>query len=224
MLRDLSQHLLALGRRLRVVVFAQEPEAPGAGFEIHAVDERREGRELVIEEDVVEDGPLDADLRALAANLAHLGDDLLTLEQRTSSAYILDDEYRPGLAWSRWVLRHSNLTRIAARRRAHYQQWASAIAHLPYCHSLFPLLANDIVPYVFPLWISHPQPHFYILKHLGVPVGRWDDMAISSCRTAASYRLQLLHLPCHQELSARQMTWMTAAVRRAMLDFSPDRK
>ena len=169
-------------------------------------------------------GALDADLKALTGKLARVGNDLPTLDQRTSSAYDLDDEHKPGLAWSRWVLRHSNLTRIAARRRAHYQQWAGAVAHLPYCRSLFPLLANDSVPYVFPLWISHPDPHFYVLKHLGVPVGRWDDMAISSCHTAANYRLQLLHLPCHQELSAHQMTWMTAAVRRAMLDFLPGRK
>lgn len=167
---------------------------------------------------------LDADLKALPAKLALVGSDLATLDQRTSPAYDLDDEHTPSLAWSRWVVRHSNLARIAARRRAHYQQWVSAVAHLPYCRSLFPLLDNDSVPYVFPLYISHPYPHFYVLKHLGVPVGRWDDMAMSDCRTAANYRLQLLHLPCHQELSARQMTWMTAALKRAMLDFSPDRK
>jgi len=169
-------------------------------------------------------GALNADLKALSSKLARVGSDLLTLDQRTSPAYNAVDEPNPGLAWSRWVVRHSNLARIASRRRAHYRQWVSAVAHLPHCRSLFPQLNNDSVPYVFPLCISHPQPHFYILKQLGIPVGRWDDMAISDCRTAANYRLQLLHLPCHQELSALQMTWMTAALKRAMLDFSPNHK
>ena len=167
---------------------------------------------------------LDADRKALSGKPARVGSDLATLEQRTSPAYDLDDEHKPAMGWSRWVVRHSNLARIAAPRRAHYQQWANSVAPLPYCRSRFPVLASDSVPYVFPLCINHLYPHFYVLKHLGVPVGRWEDLAMSDFRTAANDRLQLLHLPCHQKLSARQMTWMSVAVRRAMLDFSPDRK
>jgi len=48
---------------------------------------------------------------------------------------------------------------------------------------------------------------------LGVPVWRWDEMAISNCSVADDYRLHLLHLPCHQSLGEEEMAWMVAAVR-----------
>ena len=70
---------------------------------------------------------------------------------------------------------------------------------------------------MFPLQIDHPESHFSALKRLGVPVWRWDDIAVSGCLIATSYRLQLLHLPCHQELTAQQLSWITTVVRKVML-------
>jgi hypothetical protein len=65
---------------------------------------------------------------------------------------------------------------------------------------------------MFPLLIATPDPHFYQLKQLGLPIWRWDDMAVSGCAVAAGMRLHLLHLPCHQSLSDSQMAWMTNSV------------
>ena len=69
---------------------------------------------------------------------------------------------------------------------------------------------------MFALYIDHPQTHFFMLKRLGMPIWRWDDMAVSACDVSLEYRLHLLHLPCHQELSADQMVWMAAAVTSAL--------
>jgi hypothetical protein len=69
---------------------------------------------------------------------------------------------------------------------------------------------------MFPLRIDHPETHFYALKHMGVPVWRWDDMAVSPCGVATGYRERVLHLPCHQELTANQMCWMTEVVGKVM--------
>jgi hypothetical protein len=69
---------------------------------------------------------------------------------------------------------------------------------------------------MLPLLIDHPETHFFELKHLGVPIWRWDDMAVSDCAVATHYRLHLLHLPCHQELTAEQMAWMTRTVASVM--------
>jgi hypothetical protein len=41
-------------------------------------------------------------------------------------------------------------------------------------------------------------------------------MAVSACQTATNYRLKLLHLPCHQELTPAQMTWMTSTLQNVM--------
>jgi hypothetical protein len=78
---------------------------------------------------------------------------------------------------------------------------------------------------MFPLFIDHPDLHFYALKRLGVPIWRWDEMAVSTCKTANAYRLNLLHLPCHQELNAAQMNWMTCTVSAVLrrVTAEPDR-
>ena len=69
---------------------------------------------------------------------------------------------------------------------------------------------------MFPLLIDSPQTHFHLLKLLGLPVWRWDEMAVSDCPVANKYRLGLLHLPCHQELTQSQMVWMTQVVRQVL--------
>lgn len=87
---------------------------------------------------------------------------------------------------------------------------------MPNCHALYPALPDDCVPYMFPLYIDHPERDFDLLKRLSFPIWRWDEMALSECRVAADYRLHLLHLPCHQSLADDQMTWLVNALRRVL--------
>ncbi|WP_296483368.1 DegT/DnrJ/EryC1/StrS family aminotransferase [Rhodoferax sp.] len=137
-------------------------------------------------------------------------------DEHASQHYVEADASLQSLAGSRWIMRHTNITRLVDRRRLHYQQWVNAMAGLPHCRTLFPELPHDVVPYAFPLYLEQPETHFYALKMLGVPVWRWDDLAVSTCPVATDFRLRLLHLPCHQELTAEQMLWMTSAVQLVM--------
>jgi perosamine synthetase len=41
-------------------------------------------------------------------------------------------------------------------------------------------------------------------------------MAVSSCPVARDYRLHLIHLPCHQSLSEKEMDWMIASVQKSL--------
>lgn len=133
-------------------------------------------------------------------------------ETRPSKLYRVAEEDDDSLAVSRWIARHTDLERLVALRRAHYCQWLEATKDLFGCRPLFGSLPDDCVPYMFPLLIDRPRSDFFTLKSLGVPIWRWDEMAVSDCVTASSYRLRLLHLPCHQELSANDMAWMIATV------------
>jgi hypothetical protein len=117
---------------------------------------------------------------------------------------------------SRWLIRRTSPESIAEKRRSNYSRWLDATRNLPNGHPLYPQLPDDCVPYMFPLYIDHPEPHFDLLKRLGFPVWRWDEMAVSACRVATDYRLHLLHLPCHQSLTEAQMDWLVAAIRQVM--------
>jgi dTDP-4-amino-4,6-dideoxygalactose transaminase len=154
--------------------------------------------------------PSPAELRAAA------GADRASSMCGTSSQYQRESEHTRSLAVSRWALGHTDTQRLVARRRAHYQTWADAVAHLPHCQALLPALQPANAPYMFPLRLEHTATHFLALKLLGMPVWRWDDMAVSTCRVATDYRTHLVHLPCHQELTDGQMHWMTRTLARVM--------
>ncbi|MBK8401766.1 MAG: DegT/DnrJ/EryC1/StrS aminotransferase family protein [Propionivibrio sp.] len=176
-------------------------------------------------------GPTAADIDLIGARLAKLsarppvaGYEQIMPYSQPSSLYWAEESGRASLFGSRCIVRLSSIGDNMNRRRSNYLRWANAIADLPDCHALFPDLPEDCFPYMFPLHIAHPDPYFYWLKHLGVPVWRWDEMAVSNCQVANEYRHHLLHLACHQSLTDQQMNWMIATVQKTLrLPFPGDR-
>lgn len=135
---------------------------------------------------------------------------------RPSPQYQREQEGRSSLTLTRLVMQRTRLTPLARQRRANYFRWSEAVAGLREGKALFAALPADCAPYMFALRITQPDQQFYQLKQAGVPIWRWDDMAVSDCPVAADYRLHLLHLPCHQSLTPSQMEWMTAAVAQVL--------
>lgn len=133
-----------------------------------------------------------------------------------SVAYWPAKEGLEELRWSRWLINKTNIDRLAEQRRKNYLVWLRELKDVPNCYPIFSELPDDCVPYVFPLYVKHPAAHFHILKHLGIPILRWDEMAVSECEVSLDYRFKLLQFPCHQELTSEQMAWMTTAVRQVM--------
>ena len=161
-------------------------------------------------------GALAHEIAALQLHPINCGKDHVQISTEPSDQYVNAQAGRRGLAVSRCIGRHTDASRVTRLRRQNYLQWTRVTAALPHCRALYPSLPADCVPYMFALYIDHPQTHFFMLKRLGMPIWRWDDMAVSACDVSLEYRLHLLHLPCHQELSADQMVWMAAAVTSAL--------
>ena len=189
-------------------------QAPGVTNEIRALQsslQRNRANRLALDASGVGE-----ELRVLAAQRNSRGRDTQKPGNVLSIFYQPAEEGRQSLTWSQWIFRHTNITRLAAARRDNYRSWLKAVESLPGCQALLPYLPADCVPYMFPLLIDSPQTHFHLLKLLGLPVWRWDEMAVSDCPVANKYRLGLLHLPCHQELTQSQMVWMTQVVRQVL--------
>lgn len=117
------------------------------------------------------------------------------------------------LRLSRWGVRHATHERIARRRRAHFLRWLEGVRGLPSVQPLYPDLPEGVVPYAFPLLIDEDAMCFHLLKLAGIPLWRWEDMAVTDCDVSRDYRLRLLQLPCHQELKSEQLDWMIRAVQ-----------
>jgi dTDP-4-amino-4,6-dideoxygalactose transaminase len=159
---------------------------------------------------------LDEDLARLHAAGSDCGRDERRELPGTSMHYDVREEGLAASSSSHLLARLCDTDRLAERRRANYRRWLDAVCGLPQCRPLYDTLPDDAVPYMFPLLIEQPGTHFFLLKRLGVPIWRWDDIADSACPVARHYRQHLLHLPCHQTLSDAQLGWMTAAVARVM--------
>lgn len=145
-----------------------------------------------------------------------LGCDWIDESGALSDEYCVDEQHRAPLAVSRWLWPHVPMGPLLECRRRRWLQWADAVRPLAGCHALLPELPAGSTPYMFPLVVDDPPAVFYPLKHMGMPIQRWDDMAISDCPVSRRYRQGLFQIPCHQALSDDDMAWMVRAVQRAV--------
>ena len=159
---------------------------------------------------------LDSEIRRIAEAPIERGSQTRSDLSGTSQMYIECEQGLAGSAVARWLMSLCDIDRLAARRRNNYKVWSDAVRGLPHCRPLFDRLPDDCVPYMFPLVIDHSKTHFYVLKKLGVPIWRWDEMAVSGCEVSQRYREHLLHLPCHQSLSDVELAWMASAVAKVL--------
>ncbi|PKO90622.1 MAG: hypothetical protein CVU16_10065 [Betaproteobacteria bacterium HGW-Betaproteobacteria-10] len=164
------------------------------------------------------------EIEALSVKVAQLrkspgakGVDILQSASLPSAQYDAAEAQNAALRASRWLIAHVDIADLANARRENYKIWLKCVESLPGCRALYPTLPADSVPYMFPLILDNPEMHFYLLKRLGVPVGRWDEIAVSDCSVAKCYRLNLIHLPCYQGLNFTAMSWLTGAVTAVLL-------
>lgn len=133
-----------------------------------------------------------------------------------SSQYDSALEERQALRWSRLIMKGSSIDQISLARRRNYQAWLAAVSDMQGCRPQFPILPDSVVPYMFPLWLDDPVRVFFRLKRAGLPIFRWDDLAVSECAVSRSARLGLIHLPCHQGVGRSEMNWMLEVLRLSL--------
>jgi len=114
---------------------------------------------------------------------------------------------------SRWFMAHAAHERIARRRRTNYLKWLEGMRSVAGVKPLFSELPEGVVPYAFPLLADASGMGFHRLKMAGIPLLRWEDMAVTGCAISRDYRIRLLQLPCHQELRAQELDWMIRTVQ-----------
>lgn len=119
---------------------------------------------------------------------------------------------------SRWIAQHAPRERIVARRRAHYTFLTQALSGLTGVHPLRPQLPENCAPYVFPLWVDHPDPGYAELRQLAFPVSRWDRLwpTVSTIEedTGLKWSHHILQLACHQDQTFDELQQMVDTLKR----------
>lgn len=162
------------------------------------------------------DGPeLLKGARTIADRLASLGGG-----ETGTSTFQPEFEHLAGLRASRAYISVIAHGPIAHRRRKNYLQWLEGIKDLPGLRPLFPNLPESVVPYAFPLLADAEGVLFHAVKLAGIPLWRWEDMAMTDCPISREYRLRLLQLPCHQGLREEELDWMLSVFQTVSSRFN----
>lgn len=111
------------------------------------------------------------------------------------------------------IIRNTELSYVAERRRQNYRTLNTSLSALPDCHPLFSTLPEHTVPWVFPLYVKNPEKYFLTLKMQGVPVWRFGEFLDSAvtkdiCPVSVEYSKHIFQFPCHQSLTEGEIDWM----------------
>jgi dTDP-4-amino-4,6-dideoxygalactose transaminase len=123
---------------------------------------------------------------------------------------------------SRAVLASFSKGHVIARRRENYRSLLSALGDLPGCRPQFPDLPDEVVPYMFPIWIDDLATIFPCLEDAAVPMQRFGQFLAPGidekvCAVSAQRSHHSVQLPCHQALSDAELDMIIDRVRRAVL-------
>jgi len=131
--------------------------------------------------------------------------------------YMCPDTYMKKISLpSKLVIHFADKNRIICKRRTNYKKIVQELCNIPNGKPLFMELTDDIVPYMVPFILEKPHLHFNKLKMEGVPIWRWEESAIGYCANTDNYAFNLLQLPCHQELTHQEITWMIDKIKKIL--------
>lgn len=120
---------------------------------------------------------------------------------------------------SETIIEYTNTKRVVAKRRQYYLTLLRAFSGMQGVKPLHTDLPDGVVPYVFPLLIASPQHAIHKLRTMGVPFSRWSRLSTNdedgSCAVSARMSKHLLQLPCHQELTHKEIDWLVSKVKLA---------
>lgn len=123
-------------------------------------------------------------------------------------------------AFSRLVAACVSLDHNRAQRRKNYKHLQDAFSALKGCRALKSHLDDDVVPYVFPLWVDRPDTAWASIQRAGLPMMRWDRLFThpddEPCRNSMDFARHVVQIPCHQELNDDELADLVRGMTRAV--------
>ncbi|GAB2689325.1 DegT/DnrJ/EryC1/StrS family aminotransferase [Aliiglaciecola aliphaticivorans] len=108
---------------------------------------------------------------------------------------------------TKMIFCHSNLKYIRNKRRENFEFIVKNINNPDVGNALFKQLETEDIPYVIP-FLLEDEKFFFDLRKKGIQILRWEEVAVSDCSVSQDYRSRLIQIPCHQQLSTRQLTFI----------------
>ena len=122
---------------------------------------------------------------------------------------------------SQLVLRNTDLSAVAERRRRNYAYLQRAVGALPGAMPLFPDLPEGVCPWVFPLFAPGCSEFHRLLRARGIPAVTWGEvihpeLPLGEFPGAAFLYENLVFLPVHQSLTELELDCIVGAISGAV--------
>lgn len=141
----------------------------------------------------------------------------------SEGGYGLDSEwvYKTCSQTSKWIINHTDLNSTAYQRRINYQKIHQSLSSLPNCNPLFSELPEQIIPFVYPLYVNNPEYYFKKLKMLGIPIWRFGEFLDSEVTEqifpiSVEYSQHIFQFPCHQSMTEQELDWMLDTISQTL--------
>ena len=116
-----------------------------------------------------------------------------------------------------WLVKYAAFERIVTNRRRNYIRLAETLSGSQAFHPIQPQLPDDCAPYVFPLWVKHPDPAYQQLRARGIPLSRWDYLWPNTPTLPGDNGIEwshhVLQIACHQDLREDELDRIVTALR-----------
>jgi hypothetical protein len=117
------------------------------------------------------------------------------------------------------------LCEIAERRRSNYLLLHKLLNEVPKCRPLFSSLPDEVVPFMFPVYIDELPRVFPKLEDAALPMQRfgqflWPGVDQSVCPISAKLSHFLMQLPCHQDLDSTDIQDICTRISKAVSSIS----
>lgn len=104
------------------------------------------------------------------------------------------------------------------QRRQNFMGYLAEFEDVPGVRPLYPLLRDDTVPYVFPLWVEDGDQLYEQIRAQRLPVFRWDRIwpgtPLETTDHGPRWGKHVLQLLCHQSLSQQDISMVSSEIKR----------
>ena len=114
------------------------------------------------------------------------------------------DQTQHALRFTRLLFKQVNIEKTLLKRQQNCQYLMTQLQHSPLGRLLWSAQVTNVAPYVLP-FVLHHAATFDWLRRCGLQIYRWEELAATECHVSQHYRLCLIQIPCHQDLTQQQL-------------------
>ncbi len=116
----------------------------------------------------------------------------------------------------KFVIDHANFKKIVEKRRQNYFYILDSLKNVKNLDLSLNCTDSDFIPYMVVGVLQQPGLHHPLLINKKLPIWRWEHLFSSQCQNANAYSKSLIQIPCHHQLSSKELLTMVDGIKECL--------